>query len=380
MKKILYLALVAIMGMGMISCGKEKNPPEINKDKKAITCKPSSLTFPYEGGKKNIELTASGKWKIVHRPSALSSIKPEVGDSGKTTIEIVCPAGDLMKDSIVFEMDGKRCILPVKRSCTTGFAVSATKKVDFAPGNLQYHAKKNQWRFAPNQYDVIGQDNENIAPKYDGWIDLFGWGTGNRPTLYTNDYDLYADSYSDFFGNDILLPDGNRAWGYTLLYKEEWYYLLHERKDAAKKMMTAEVDGIFGLMLLPEDWRLPKGSQVYPLDDQMQWFEDMDSNPINFGFGITINILWVQKNKFTVEQWKKLEDAGAVFLPASGSRLEKKYTGETGGTRHFPFGEYQCRERYKGTQYCLHITESRVLFSAAGELAKGRAVRGVKSL
>ena len=38
------------------------------------------------------------------------------------------------------------------------FSVSKDTKVIFSTGNVQYHPKKNIWRFAPNQYDVIGNN------------------------------------------------------------------------------------------------------------------------------------------------------------------------------------------------------------------------------
>lgn len=57
------------------------------------------------------------------------------------------------------------------------FSVSADKQVSFSKGNLQYQASTNTWRFAENQTDYIGNSNSNISATYDGWIDLFGWGT-----------------------------------------------------------------------------------------------------------------------------------------------------------------------------------------------------------
>ena len=54
---------------------------------------------------------------------------------------------------------------------------SVGKPVYFSQGNLQYQASTDTWRFAENQYDMIGEDNSNISSTYDGWIDLFGWGT-----------------------------------------------------------------------------------------------------------------------------------------------------------------------------------------------------------
>ena len=74
------------------------------------------------------------------------------------------------------------------------FSVSAVKKVRFSQGNLQYCASSNIWRFAESQWDyvgsqnplhgnpcgtVTGSDNGNISQTYNGWIDLFGWGTSS---------------------------------------------------------------------------------------------------------------------------------------------------------------------------------------------------------
>jgi len=65
-------------------------------------------------------------------------------------------------------------------------------QVQFAQGNLQYQASSHIWRFAEHQYDIVGNatignvyengvksDNTAISSDYDGWIDLFGWGTAH---------------------------------------------------------------------------------------------------------------------------------------------------------------------------------------------------------
>ena len=57
------------------------------------------------------------------------------------------------------------------------FSISANTKCTIASSNLQYHCLNKEWRFAPNPYDTIGADNANIAEDYNGWIDLFGFGT-----------------------------------------------------------------------------------------------------------------------------------------------------------------------------------------------------------
>lgn len=73
------------------------------------------------------------------------------------------------------------------------FSVSPNKLVYFSKGNLQYQASTNTWRFAENQWDYVGDategnvymddvkcNNSYISQTYNGWIDLFGWGTGNK--------------------------------------------------------------------------------------------------------------------------------------------------------------------------------------------------------
>ncbi|MBR4498358.1 MAG: hypothetical protein IKP08_06750 [Bacteroidales bacterium] len=87
------------------------------------------------------------------------------------------------------------------------FSVSDSTKVHFSQGNLQYQASSNTWRFAENQWDFVGDsidgtvyekgiksDNAKISSSYDGWIDLFGFGTsgykGRMPYMTST---IYAD-------------------------------------------------------------------------------------------------------------------------------------------------------------------------------------------
>lgn len=89
-----------------------------------------------------------------------------------------------------------------------------TGNVEFAPANLHYHCTKHIWRFAENQYDYIGQANENISDTYDGWIDLFGYGTSGKnfsPTLHTTNNADYASgnisgTQNDWGVNEIVEP------------------------------------------------------------------------------------------------------------------------------------------------------------------------------
>ena len=180
------------------------------------------------------------------------------------------------------------------------FSVSTFKTVTFSPGNLQYHAVNNEWRFAPMQTDYIGEDNANISSTYNGWIDLFGWGTGNNPTNastdYNNDYQTFVDWGVNKIGNDA--PN---TWR-TLTY-DEWYYLRYERPNYDKLIGVAQVNGVNGLILLPDGWTCPSG--------------------VTFKSGFADNYgdeYYASYQSFSASEWSKLEASGAVFLPAAGDR------------------------------------------------------------
>lgn len=90
------------------------------------------------------------------------------------------------------------------------FTVSkAGKKVQFSQGNLQFKASATTWRFAENQYDIVGGANYGIADgnnalmaaTYDGWVDLFAWAADNvafKPyTIATDAKDFISYNYAE---------------------------------------------------------------------------------------------------------------------------------------------------------------------------------------
>lgn len=195
------------------------------------------------------------------------------------------------------------------------FSVSATKQVHFSQGNLQYQASTNTWRFAEHQYDYVGtqtpdrfhgyyggnvsgSDNRYISSTYSGWIDLFGWGTGSNPTLsssYPEDYGTFMD-----WGCNAISNGGNTANQWRTLTRAEWYYLLNTRTDASSKRGIGNINGVGGLILLPDSWTLP--------------------SECSFTSGYaTYDVDWT-RNSYTLAQWSQMEAAGAVFLPAAGGR------------------------------------------------------------
>ena len=190
---------------------------------------------------------------------------------------------DLSSTSVTF--------LPTEGVLNGEFSVSGTKKVRFSKGNLQYNVTNQTWQFADNQYDYLGSSN-NI----NGVMDLFGWGTGNVPTRTSQNWQDYTN-FSDWANNAVSNGGGN-ADIWSTLSKEEWAYVLNGRTDASGKRATATVNGVHGVVLLPDVWSLPSGC--------------------TFRSGIANG--WNQ-NSYNDTEWAKMEASGAVFFPAAGCRV-----------------------------------------------------------
>ena len=189
------------------------------------------------------------------------------------------------------------------------FSVAENTKVCFSQGNLQYQASTGRWRFAENQYDAIGEGNKNISSTYDGWIDLFGWGTSGwnsgakayQPySTSKTDSDYYVGGSSensltnnyvnaDWGKYNVISNGSNKHGGWRTLSITEWEYLLLERPNASKLSGLGSVNGVNGLILLPDD------------------------------FLTKISISSVS-GKISLEVWNVMQSYGAVFLPAAGER------------------------------------------------------------
>lgn len=187
------------------------------------------------------------------------------------------------------------------------FSVSATKQVRFSKGNLQYQASTDTWRFAENQYDVIGEDNKNISSTYSGWIDLFGWGTSGYnekyPYMITKAWWDYGDGENDIAGTDYdwgvynaISNGGNKAGMWRTLTYDEWNYIINDRADAMNLHSHAVVNGVNGYVFLPDGWVTPS---------------DLTFTPQSGDF---------KTNVYNKEEWTTMESLGAVFLPCAGAR------------------------------------------------------------
>ena len=222
------------------------------------------------------------------------------------------------------------------------FSVSPTKRVRFSKGNLQYNAAlgthqcadgktlQGTWRFAEHQWDYVGSategtvyennvkcDNALISSTYNGWIDLFGWGTSGwnsgaaafQPwSISTNISDYYpagdgsndltgACEYADWGVYNAISNGGDVANTWRSLSKDEWICLLEQRTNAANLRGRAIINSVYGMIFLPDDFEIPSN--------------------LSFSPDLGVNVV----NSYSIQEWQILESLGVVFLPEVGARV-----------------------------------------------------------
>jgi len=288
------------------------------------------------------------------------------------------------------------CIVQTNFADAQTFSVSPNKKVLFSPGNLQWSAEGTHttatgsapgtWRFANSQYNYISSDNSNISSSYTGWIDLFGWATSGYISKGwgTNPYSSAMNPKNYMLPYNIIDMSGtNHEWGtfnaiynpksgntdapgtWRSLTKDEWEYLFKSRTDAVYKYGVASIDGFWdGVILLPDDWVLPDG--------------------LTFKYGFSdIDNCYGCKNKYTTEQWKQMEAAGAVFLPAAGVRDVNNIISDIGAywssTFYNPSGDVYGRE-HSTRACCLFFKSSNLEPSSTNYVNYGFSVRLVREI
>ena len=293
----------------------------------------------------------------------------------------------------------------------SAFSVSPTTKVMFSPGNLQYNraldshqcadgtTQVGTWRFAEHQWDMVGYGYGQTWSLYDniiggtvegsnnrgsGWSDLFCWGTsgwnswakcydpGSTSELYS-DYYVWNDASNDITG-DYAYADwgvynqiGNDAPGtWRTMTKDEWAYLLQQRTNALNKYGAARVNGITGIVILPDDWTLPEGCS---------FIAGMTNASDNKDWGQVNNV-------YIGTQWELMEANGAVFLPASGYRSgNTTYSSNIMAKSVGVLGNYWSSTVYNEKSiYGLFFNSNTLYHQKDMERGFGRAVRLVVNL
>ena len=181
------------------------------------------------------------------------------------------------------------------------FSVDAINKIVFAPGNLQYNRTTQKWLFASEQYEIIGKDNF-IDGRLANVIDVFSWSCSSTDfgVSICGNTSEYTEYFRDWGRNAIgEFP----AYTWRTLSKNEWLYLIKRTNDNSEALYgIAEVNGVGGIILLPDNW-------VPPTDVSFKTGKHTERGMDSYG----------DYQKINIDDWKILESLGAVFLPATGS-------------------------------------------------------------
>lgn len=346
MRRLLYICILVLSAMSMMAENYASNARAEQVERTMVITYDLSKTA-------NVRLLVatnmSNDFKVVKKVTGAVGKNVQAGANRQITWNVLEEYDRFVADGVRFKVEtyGAEGIVV--------FSVSSSKKVTFSPGNLQYHPANKLWRFAPSQTDYIGKANSKNSSSYSAWIDLFGWST--RATQFgvstSTNSSVYSGSFVDW-GTTKIGNDAPNTWR-TLTYKE-WGYLLNNRPNASSLKGVAQVNGVNGLILLPDNWTCPSGVSF------------------KSGFHSYRGEDCYAYQTFTVEQWSKLEVAGAVFLPASGDR-----NGSTVDYVRF-LGNYWSATEYDSINaYCLYSLSDQADMSFASRY-RGLSVRLVKDL
>lgn len=164
-------------------------------------------------------------------------------------------------------------------------------QIVFSQGNLQYRQSDDTYRFAPTQYEILGNQNYTALETIDYgdktslYIDLFGWGTGKAPTFHSEEGTDYDEFYD--WGNNPITNGGNAASPWRTLTWLEWGYLFLYRTNAEERFAFGIVNGVKGLIILPDEWQTPQGLTFKPSTTMGLEYKDdysayMNTNNNNF--------------------------------------------------------------------------------------------------
>lgn len=248
------------------------------------------------------------------------------------------------------------------------FSVSATKRVWFSRGNLQYQASTITWRFVEDQTNYAGEANSSMSSNYSGWIDLFGWGTSNynhgahsyRPwstNVDPSEYYAYNNPSSHLYdgtgqadwGYNRIQNGGNQEhYGWRTLTNVEWEYLFNGRQTASGiRFVKAVVKGVNGVILLPDDWAISTYQFTKP---------NISDCPY------TTNVI-------NATNWNTLQTQGAVFLPAGGTRTGTRI--DIDGSGYY----WSACQKTSATAYYLQFSDETISQNLESKRSDGRLVR-----
>ena len=169
---------------------------------------------------------------------------------------------------------------------------------------------------------------------------MFGWGTSGYhnkyPYMTSHNENDYGEGVNNISGTNYdwgvynsISNGGNQAGLWRTLTRSEWVFLLTTRYTSSGiRYAKAQVNGVNGLILVPDDWNVT----TYSLNNANSGSSSYTSNVVG-------EMVW--QNTF--------EQAGAVFLPAAGYRARTSLYGVGS------YGDYWSSSSYYGSSFAYHV-------------------------
>jgi hypothetical protein len=302
MKKGFYFAIV-IMALLFPSCEES----DLQKSKKVTTGIVSEITFSTAilQGSVNLDVSLYEKVTfgvmIAKTKEELETHQGEIfqadvltGKDFKLKVEYLAHATQyfycawVLLNETQYEFGKIKDFTTMDLDNTFSFSVSNSKQVAFSPENLYYH--NGNWSFKTSKNEYFSWSGS--SSRYDDKFGINVW---------------HGDYSGDFvdWGTNIIEKYAPNTW--RTLMMDEWEFLLNTRENAANLAGIAQVNGINGLIILPDMWICPDGIKL-----ELGFY---DCRP---GEGVESE-QYGKHQSLTNEQWLKLEQSGAIFLPSFGN-------------------------------------------------------------
>ena len=232
-----------------------------------------------------------------------------------------------------YTANGNALVVEATSAGPAVYSVGSSTKVQFSSGNLYYSGTVENGTWGFESTPQYSQYTNNV---YANLFNFGATGKGNGKPIYTTDKyvtsNLSLANGTDWgdCANDAQLG-GYSNWRTPTF--DEWKYLFQSRLNASSHLGVGQVDGIHGLILLPDNW--------------------IPSTPFITGFSGS----W-ENNSYTQEEWNVMSNKGAAFLPAAGERgYNNPYISNMKNR-----GEYwSSTNRYSGSSRSMHFINSTVL-------------------
>jgi hypothetical protein len=246
---------------------------------------------------------------------------------------------------------------------------SEGKQVVFSKSNLAFVKNTRVWMFRNDQFSTIERDGYPVGENcyYLDTLTLYQWGQTDYNHGAVNykpdDTDRGQKNFYAYGGIEYNLYDrtGKADWGYVIISNggsinkqwrtptaDEWQYLFAERNDTIIRYGRAIINNTYnGVVLLPDNWEQPEGT--------------------SFNGGDTVACT---DNKYSLSQWKKMEDAGAVFFPYAGYRTG---THSIGTNRYGFLWSSTAKDKYN--VYGVKLADDEIVFKHSRQRNAGISVR-----